>query len=77
MKEEMTANGVERVDVWRKGVDSEKFDPKFKSAAMRSELSDGHPEDPLLLYVGRVRQRTRTPMIVSTRKLSFKAEGER
>jgi len=54
MKEEMTANGVERVDVWRKGVDSEKFDPKFKSAAMRSELSDGHPEDPLLLYVGRL-----------------------
>lgn len=54
MKEEMEANGVSRVEVWRKGVDTEVFNPAFKSEAMRAELSDGHPEDPLLIYVGRL-----------------------
>lgn len=54
MKEEMEANGIERVEVWRKGVDTSKFDPRFKSFDMRLELSDGHPDAPLLLYVGRL-----------------------
>lgn len=54
MKEEMEANGVERVQVWRKGVDTEKFNRKFKSQEMRAELSDGDTEAPLLLYVGRL-----------------------
>jgi hypothetical protein len=30
------------------------FNPKHKSAAMRARLSDGHPEAPLLVYVGRL-----------------------
>ena len=54
MKEEFEANGVERVDVWRKGVDTDKFDPSFCSSEMRAELSDGHPDAPLLIYVGRL-----------------------
>jgi sulfoquinovosyltransferase len=54
MKEEMIDNGIQNVEVWRKGVDTEKFDPRFQSAAMREELSDGHPEAPLLIYVGRL-----------------------
>ena len=52
MKEEMMENGIQNVEVWRKGVDTEKFDPRFQSDAMREELSDGHPEAPLLIYVG-------------------------
>lgn len=32
----------------------QKFSPLFKSAAMRERLTDGHPESPLLLYVGRL-----------------------
>jgi len=50
----MEGNGIERVDVWRKGVDIDRFNPSFKSDAMRSELSDGNPRAPLLLYVGRL-----------------------
>lgn len=31
MKEEMEAHGIKNVEVWRKGVDTEKFNPSFKS----------------------------------------------
>lgn len=54
MKEELEANGVPRVDVWRKGIDVEKFNPKFKSASMRERMTDGNPDDFLLIYVGRL-----------------------
>ncbi|KAL9182457.1 hypothetical protein ACHAXT_013109 [Thalassiosira profunda] len=54
MKEEMEANGIPRVDVWRKGIDTVRFDPKFKSEEMRAKMSDGHPDDFLMVYVGRL-----------------------
>jgi sulfoquinovosyltransferase len=54
MKEELTEHGVQRVEVWRKGIDTEVFDPKYKSQTMREKLSAGHPEDPLMIYVGRL-----------------------
>jgi len=54
MKEQLVANGVPRVDVWRKGIDTVRFHPKFKNADMRSRMSEGHPDDFLLVYVGRV-----------------------
>ncbi|ELR99292.1 glycosyltransferase family 1 protein [Gloeocapsa sp. PCC 73106] len=54
MVEELSSHGIERVDLWQKGVDTEMFQPHLASAAMRSRLSQGHPETPLLLYVGRV-----------------------
>eukprot|EP00594_Rhizosolenia_setigera_P019975 CAMPEP_0178978168 /NCGR_PEP_ID=MMETSP0789-20121207/24976_1 /TAXON_ID=3005 /ORGANISM="Rhizosolenia setigera, Strain CCMP 1694" /LENGTH=508 /DNA_ID=CAMNT_0020667811 /DNA_START=226 /DNA_END=1752 /DNA_ORIENTATION=- len=54
MKEELLANGVKRVDVWRKGIDTVRFHPKFKSAEMREKMTDGNPDDFLLVYVGRV-----------------------
>lgn len=54
IKEELERNGVERVAVWRKGIDTVRFDPKFKSSEMRSTLSGGHPAAPLLVYVGRL-----------------------
>lgn len=40
--------------VWGRGVDTEAFHPRFESLEMRQRLSDGHPEDLLLLYVGRL-----------------------
>lgn len=52
--EELVQNGFERVGLWRKGIDTAVFAPKFRSASMRARLTDGHPEDPLLIYVGRV-----------------------
>ncbi|MDZ8056197.1 MAG: glycosyltransferase family 4 protein [Aulosira sp. ZfuVER01] len=54
MKEELTAHGIERVDVWQRGVDTELFHPDLASIEMRSRLSQNHPESPLLLYVGRL-----------------------
>ena len=54
MVEELVSHGIERVDLWQRGVDTEMFQPHLKSVHMRSRLSQGHPEQPLFLYVGRV-----------------------
>jgi sulfoquinovosyltransferase len=54
MKEEMVANGIPRVDVWRKGIDTVRFDPKFKSDEMRDRMTDGNKDDFLMVYVGRL-----------------------
>ncbi len=54
MVEELTSHGVERVRLWPKAVDTEGFHPRFASPSMRQWLSQGHPDGPLLLYVGRV-----------------------
>lgn len=54
MIEELTAHGIERVDLWQRGVDTELFHPNLASVEMRSRLSKNYPESPLLLYVGRL-----------------------
>ncbi|BAY25208.1 group 1 glycosyl transferase [Calothrix sp. NIES-2100] len=54
MMEELTAHGIERVDLWQRGVDTELFHPDLASIEMRSRLSQNHPQNPLLLYVGRL-----------------------
>ncbi|MCC6613893.1 MAG: glycosyltransferase family 1 protein [Anaerolineae bacterium] len=46
--------GIERVGLWKRGVDAERFNPRFYSEAMRDHLSQGHPEDTIMLYVGRL-----------------------
>lgn len=52
--EEIIQNGFQRVGCWRKGIDGDVFNPIKRSAAMRSRLSEGHPEAPLLVCVGRL-----------------------
>ena len=54
MVEELTAHGIERVDLWQRGVDTETFHPDLASEEMRNRLSQGNPSSPLLLYVGRL-----------------------
>lgn len=54
MCEQLKAHGVLAVDLWQKGVDTDQFHPRFRSGEMRSFLSQGHPADPLWLYVGRL-----------------------
>lgn len=54
MVRELQAHGIERVDLWQRGVDTELFQPELASLEMRDRLSQGHPESPLLLYVGRL-----------------------
>jgi glycosyltransferase involved in cell wall biosynthesis len=54
MMQELAAHGIERIALWQRGVDTELFHPDQASREMRSHLSQGHPEKPLLLYVGRL-----------------------
>lgn len=43
-----------RIRLWNKGVDSESFHPRFRSHEMRLRLSNGEPERPLIVHVGRL-----------------------
>jgi glycosyltransferase involved in cell wall biosynthesis len=54
MVQELVNHGIERVDLWQRGVDTEMFQPHLATQQMRSRLSEGHPDSPLLLYVGRL-----------------------
>ncbi|MCU0550207.1 MAG: glycosyltransferase family 1 protein [Leptolyngbya sp. Prado105] len=54
MMQALSEHGIERVRLWQRGVDTETFQPHLASLEMRSRLSQGHPEAPLLLYVGRL-----------------------
>jgi glycosyltransferase involved in cell wall biosynthesis len=54
VQQQMLDIGVREVGLWRRGVDAQKFHPRMADAEMRNRLSDGHPDDHLLLYVGRL-----------------------
>lgn len=54
MVDELGAHGIEHVNLWPGGVDADLFRPSRRSAEMRSRLTQGYPESPLLLYVGRL-----------------------
>ena len=54
MIDELRSHGIERLDLWQRGVDTVQFHPRFKSDEMRSRLTQGHPKDILFLYVGRL-----------------------
>ena len=54
MRDEMLANSIPRVDVWRKGIDTVRFDPKFKDLAMRKTMTNGNVDDFLMVYIGRI-----------------------
>jgi glycosyltransferase involved in cell wall biosynthesis len=45
--------GVQRVEIWSRGVDGSLFHPRHRDEQLRASLGLG-PEDPLLLYVGRL-----------------------
>ncbi|AXH97442.1 glycosyltransferase family 4 protein [Ornithinimicrobium avium] len=46
--------GIREVDLWPKAVDTDAYRPGAATAAMRERLTDGHPQAPLVLYVGRL-----------------------
>lgn len=54
MVQQLKEHGIPRAALWPGGVDTERFVPEKRSAAMRARLTDGHPENPLLLYAGRL-----------------------
>ncbi len=46
--------GIQRVRLWPKAVDTERYKPDNWSSAMRHRLSGGYPDAPLMVYVGRL-----------------------
>ena len=53
-RNELHEHGIPNVGIWRGGVDAARFHPEKRSFAMRDRLSGGRPDQPLLLYVGRL-----------------------
>ncbi|XP_074571044.1 sulfoquinovosyl transferase SQD2-like isoform X1 [Curcuma longa] len=43
-----------KIRLWNKGIDSKSFHPRYRSQEMRARLSNGEPEKPLLIHVGRI-----------------------
>eukprot|EP01038_Epipyxis_sp_PR26KG_P004208 gene4208-5982_t len=54
LKSDLEEIGVRRIDVWQKGINTKLFSPRYKDSTMREKLSEGNPDSPLLLYVGRL-----------------------
>ncbi|GAB4217890.1 MAG: glycosyltransferase family 1 protein [Synechococcales cyanobacterium] len=54
MVAELRDHGIERLQLWQRGVDTDLFHPSAASVAMRERLTAGEPQRPLLLYVGRL-----------------------
>jgi glycosyltransferase involved in cell wall biosynthesis len=54
MVQELREQGIDRVDLWQRGVDTETFDPAHATPEMRHHLTQGEPTSRLLLYVGRL-----------------------
>ena len=54
MTDLLRQQGLKRVGTWQKGVDTEAFTPDKASPEMRDRLTQGHPEDKLMVYIGRL-----------------------
>src|SRR5258708_13575033 len=54
VQSQLRKQGVRKVGWWKRGVDADHFSPRFRDPDMRAMLSGGHPDDTLLLFVGRV-----------------------
>jgi glycosyltransferase involved in cell wall biosynthesis len=53
-REQLRARGFERLGIWARGVDAERFHPRHRDRAWRARLGGGDGNGPLLLYVGRL-----------------------
>jgi glycosyltransferase involved in cell wall biosynthesis len=52
-RQRLLRDGVERVEIWSRGVDAKTFSPAHRDEALRRSLGL-EPADPLLVYVGRL-----------------------
>ncbi len=61
MMEDLKGHGIDHLGLWERAVDARGFHPGMATPEMRSRLSGGSPESPLLLYVGRLSPRKTSP----------------
>ncbi|HUA99978.1 MAG TPA: glycosyltransferase [Terracidiphilus sp.] len=54
MQSELEAKGLLRVRLWQRGVDTDLFRPDRATQAMRDRLTQGHPDEKLFVYIGRL-----------------------
>ena len=54
IQQEFVDHNVPRVDLWKKGVDANRFHPRHYNPEMRNFMTDGHPNDFLMVFVGRL-----------------------
>ena len=54
MIHDLESHGIDHLALWERAVDSSRFRPDMASDEVRFRLSGGHPDAPLLLYVGRL-----------------------
>lgn len=54
MMDKAAEYGIDNVRLWPKAVDTQRFSPAARTREMRSALTGGHPDDPLVIFVGRI-----------------------
>ena len=54
IREELDAQGIERLDVIPRGVDVDHRHPRFRDDKMREWLTGGKPSNKLLVFIGRI-----------------------
>ncbi len=54
MMDELAEHNIDRLALWERAVDAERFHPSRRSEEMRHTLTQGEPQKPLLLFVGRL-----------------------
>lgn len=64
-KNQLRDHQFERLKIWGRGVDTERFHPSFRDMGWRSHLTDGHPEAPLLLFVSRLANEKRIDWLLN------------
>jgi phosphatidylinositol alpha 1,6-mannosyltransferase len=64
---DLQEHGIERVQVWTRGVDCRRFDPAKRSARLRAELAPGG--EVLVGYVGRLAAEKRVDLLAQTATL--------
>ena len=57
--------GVQDVELWRRGVDSEKFSPEKRDQELRAELLGKRPDRTLIGYIGRLAHEKRLEDLIS------------
>lgn len=53
-RDQLYEQGIKRIRIWPQGVDARRFHPDRASKEWRVRLSGGHPDEKILLYVGRL-----------------------